>query len=355
MDFDLQTPAAETAGEATILDEEEATEKVGEAIDEAVVVLDKETLEEEGAANERNSGSNESTQDSGNDEKKSKLERKAEKERKKQEKREKKDKNKDKKKPCEVCTTEQEHREHRKEKKKAKKEKQEKKREKKDVPVIPPLPSGFAGPTYKTRMNGDNFFQKLLIKETPEKSTKMERPSRPTLRKAKEVKRPVLRASEPALGGYLKGKQAVTDNKFKQYDEFEKFVEEAMLPKGIVKCEEFNEKKSLFEKQLEESPIMPRSSSSMSRFLLQNILIRHFIFVNPDMPGLRQLSVPALPFPTVQTLATAGQKNLFFGFSTYFNTLGQSVFLVLDHQCPKEANPPFCWIRFSSCYLRPLF
>ena len=183
----------------------------------------------------------------------------------------------------------------------------------------------------------------------------MERPSRPTLRKAKEVKRPVLRASEPALGGYLKGKQAVTDNKFKQYDEFEKFVEEAMLPKGIVKCEEFNEKKSLFEKQLEESPIMPRSSSSMSRFLLQNILIRHFIFVNPDMPGLRQLSVPALPFPTVQTLATAGQKNLFFGFSTYFNTLGQSVFLVLDHQCPKEANPPFCWIRFSSCYLRPLF
>ena len=44
MDFELQTPAAETAGEATILDEEEATEKVGEAIDEAVVVLDKELL-----------------------------------------------------------------------------------------------------------------------------------------------------------------------------------------------------------------------------------------------------------------------------------------------------------------------
>ena len=265
LDFELQTPVADTAGEATILDEEEATE-VAEAIDEAVVVLDKEKEEEEGATHERNSGSNESTQDSGNDEKRTKLERKTEKERKKQEKREKKDKNKDKKKPCEICTTEQEHREHRKEKKKAKKEKQEKKREKKEVPVIPPLPSGFAGPTYKTRMNGDNFFQKLLIKEMPEKSTKMERPSRPTLRKAKEVKRPVLRASEPALGGYLKGKQAVTDNKFKQYDEFEKFVEEAMLPKGIVKCEEFNEKKSLFERQLEESPIIPRSSSSMSRF-----------------------------------------------------------------------------------------
>ena len=316
LDFELQTPAADTAGEATILDEGEAAE-VAEAIDEAVVVLDKEKLEEEGATQERNSGSNESTQDSGNDEKKTKLERKAEKERKKQEKRDKKDKNKDKKKPCEICTTEQEHREHRKEKKKAKKEKQEKKREKKDIPAIPPLPSGFAGPTYKTRMNGDNFFQKLLIKEMPEKSTKMERPSRPTLRKAKEVKRPVVRASEPALGGYLKGKQAVTDNKFKQYDEFEKFVEEAMLPKGIVKCEEFNEKKSLFERQLEESPIMPRSSSSMSRFLFRIFSsdIQQFILVFPDMPGLHQSSVQALPFPTDQTPVIAGMVNLFFHFA----------------------------------------
>ena len=57
----------------------------------------------------------------------------------------------------------------------------------------------------------------------------------------------------------------MTDNKFKQYDEFDKFVEQAMLPKGIVKCEEFNEKKSMFEQQLEESPVMPRSCSSMSR------------------------------------------------------------------------------------------
>ena len=294
--FELQTPAADSTGEATILDEDEATE-VGEAIDEAVVVLEE----------ERNSGSNESTQGSGNDEKKTKLERKAEKERKKQEKRDKKEKNKEKKKPCEVCTTEEEHREHRKEKKRAKKEKQEKKREKQDVPVIPPLPSGFSGPTYKTRMNGENFFQKLLIKESPERSTKMERPSRPTLRKAKEVKRPVVRASEPALGGYLKGKQAVTDNKFKQYDEFEKFVEEAMLPKGIVKCEEFNEKKSLFEKQLEESPIMPRSSSSISRFLTTT---NHLVLVNPGMLDLHQLIVRDLPSPTDQTRAIVGQPTV---------------------------------------------
>ena len=289
MDFELQTPAADTAGEATILDEEEPTPEVAEAIDEAVVVLDKEVDKEldkeiaKEAEGERNSGSNESTQDSGNDEKKNKLERKAEKERKKAEKRDKREKNKDKKKPCDVCTTEQEHREHRKEKKKAKKEKQEKKREKKEIPEIPPLPSGYDGPTYKTRMNGDNFFQKLLIKETPRESTKMERPSRPTLRKTKEIKRPVLRASEPALGGYLKGKQAVTDNKFKQFDEFEKFVEEAMLPKGIVKCEEFNEKKSLFEKQLEESPIMPRSSSSMSRFDRVSFGFQLLTFVPPQI------------------------------------------------------------------------
>merc|ERR1712181_16062 len=61
LDFELQTPAADTAGEATILDEEEAAEEVGEAIDEAVVVLENEKLEEEEGANERNSGSNEST------------------------------------------------------------------------------------------------------------------------------------------------------------------------------------------------------------------------------------------------------------------------------------------------------
>ena len=316
MDFELQTPAADTAGEATILDEEEPTPKVAEAIDEAVDVLDKEVDKEldkeigKEAEGERNSGSNESTQDSGNDEKKNKLERKAEKERKKAEKRDRREKNKDKKKPCDVCTTEQEHREHRREKKKAKKEKQEKKREKKEIPEIPPLPSGYDGPTYKTRMNGDNFFQKLLIKETPRESTKMERPSRPTLRKTKEVKRPVLRASEPALGGYLKGKQAVTDNKFKQFDEFEKFVEEAMLPKGIVKCEEFNEKKSLFEKQLEESPIMPRSSSSMSRFdkvSFGNTTLN--ICPSPDMPDLPQSSVLALHFLTDPIQAIEGRNS----------------------------------------------
>ena len=258
--FSLQTPAdTSIAGEATLLDEEDGKE-VSEAIQEAVEVLD---LEDKGG---KSSGSNDSTQDSGNDEKKPKLGKREEKEKKKQEKKIKKEQNKDKKKTCDTCNTEQEHREHRKEKKRAKKEKQEKKREKKDLPEIPPLPVEYTNPTYKTRMNGDNFFQKLLMKEDLEKTTKTERPSRPTLRKAKDVKKPVMRASEPALGGYLKGKQAVTDNKFKQYDQFDKFVEQAMLPKGIIKCEEFNEKKSLFEKQLEESPVMPRSSSSMSRY-----------------------------------------------------------------------------------------
>jgi hypothetical protein len=270
--FSLQTPLqADTSGEATLLDDGASGREVAAAIDEAVTGLEREEQGAggEGAGGRTGSGSNDSTtQDSGNDEKKTKQERKADKERKREEKREKKDKNKDKRKTCEICTTDQEHKEHRKEKKKAKKEKQEKKKEiKKDLPTVPPMPECYdVGPTYKTRMNGDNFFQKLLIKEGLEKNTKMERPSRPTLKKSKELKRPISRASEPALGGYLKGKQAVTDNKFKQFDEFDKFVEQAMLPKGIIKCEEFNEKKSMFERQLEDSPVMARSSSSMSRY-----------------------------------------------------------------------------------------
>ena len=148
-------------------------------------------------------------QDSGNDDKKCKQDKKAEREKKKQEKKERKDKGKEKKKTCETCTTEQEHREHRKEKKKAKKEKQEKKKEKKEVPTVPPLPLGYSGPPYKTRMNGENFFQKLLIKEDPSRTCRTERPSRPILRRGKEVKKPQSRASEPALGGYLKGKQVM--------------------------------------------------------------------------------------------------------------------------------------------------
>ena len=305
--FDLQTPADDTTGEATILDEEQG-KQVAEAIEEAVTGLDSEKNKEdcEEMALEKISGSNDSTPDSGNDEKKTKLERKAEKERKRQEKREKKERNKDKKKSCELCSTEEEHKEHRKEKKRAKKEKQEKKKEtngQTEVPPLPPLPSGYSNPTYKTRMNGDNFFQKLLLKEVVEKSNKMERPSRPTLKKSKEVKRPVSRASEPALGGYLKGKQAVTDNKFKQYDEFDKFVEQAMLPKGIVKCEEFNEKKSLFEKQLDDSPVMPRSSSSMSRWHFFSESIRQ---PTAGMRGWPRLTGLTRPCPIGQCPATGG-------------------------------------------------
>merc|ERR1712083_683573 len=75
--FDLQTPADDTTGEATILDEEQG-KQVAEAIEEAVTGLDNEKNKEdcEEMALEKISGSNDSTPDSGNDEKKTKLERK---------------------------------------------------------------------------------------------------------------------------------------------------------------------------------------------------------------------------------------------------------------------------------------
>merc|ERR1712197_278767 len=91
------------------------------------------------------------------------------------------------------------------------------------------------------------------MKDDDQKYTRLERPSRPS----KKDKKYLFHPSEPAMGKYLKGKKAVSESKFKQSEEFEKFVERSLLPRGIIKCEEFNEKKSVFEQ--------PRSSSSLSR------------------------------------------------------------------------------------------
>merc|ERR1719150_1075141 len=199
---------------------------------------------------------NETPLDSGNDEKK------------------KKGKKKDKKK-CDVCTSDKEHREHRREKRRIKKEKQEKKREKETVsskdqgakesstpaseprPPVPPLPApASVSGVPQSKVTGDNFFQKLLMKDETQilqKYNRVERASRPV----KKDKKYVFQPSEPAMGKYLKGKKAVSESKFKQFEEFEKFVERSLLPRGIIKCEEFNEKKSVFEQ--------PRSVSSLSR------------------------------------------------------------------------------------------
>ena len=272
--FDLQSPTAVKEVMATPFDEddvgigmeEDKSEKLEESKEDisdapAEVEVRASTQELSKSSGSSTSKINESSPDSGNDDKKAKHDKKGGKKSKEK---------KEKKKPCEVCTTEKEHREHRKEKKRAKKERQERKREKEasmnnlnklekepenveTTPIVPPYPNGYSSEVLKTKVNGENFFQKLLIKDEIEKSTKMERPSRPV----KKEKKPVYKPSEPALGKYLKGKQAVTDSKFKQYDEFERFVEMALLPKGVIKCEEFNEKKSVFEQ--------PRSSSSLSR------------------------------------------------------------------------------------------
>ena len=205
--------------------------------------VDNETVQSSGSSNNK---INETPQDSGNDDKK----------------KDKKGKKKDRKK-CDVCSSDKEHREHRREKRRIKKEKQERKKEKeasstalnkteaKKLPDLgPSLPAAVTVGSIsrnledkKPRVTGDNFFQKLLMQEEFSKLGKVERLSRPLRREKKYVFHP----SEPALGKYLKGKKAVSESKFKQFEEFEQFVERSLLPRGIIKCEEFNEKKSVFE------------------------------------------------------------------------------------------------------------
>ena len=214
---------------------------------------------------------NESSPDSGGEEKE-KTGRKSEKDIK-----EKKKNNKEKKKkPCETCTSEQEHKEHKKEKRRAKKEKAERKKEKESAKhngakgivatqekqeTIKPCVISQEPPKVRSqKVTGDNFFQKLLLKEDFDKP-KSERPSRP--RKPEKSKRPaILRSSQPTLGVYLKGKQAVTDSIFKHYDELEKFLDNQTLPKGVIQCDDFSEKLALFENKL---PILPRSLSNLDK------------------------------------------------------------------------------------------
>ena len=224
-----------------------------------------ETEADSGAVINSSAGSsvkiNETPQDSGNDEKK----------------KDKKGKKKDKKK-CDVCTSDKEHREHRREKRRIKKEKQEKKREKETVsskdqgakesstpaseprPPVPPLPApASVSGVPQSKVTGDNFFQKLLMKDETQilqKYNRVERASRPV----KKDKKYVFQPSEPAMGKYLKGKKAVSESKFKQFEEFEKFVERSLLPRGIIKCEEFNEKKSVFEQPRSVSVLAGRVS-----------------------------------------------------------------------------------------------
>jgi hypothetical protein len=175
-----------------------------------------------------------------------------------------------KKKPCETCKTEQEHKEHKKEKRRIKKEKAERKKEKeitkkntmKTKPVLEKSATRSQdSPIINSqKVTGDNFFQKLFLKEEYERP-KSERLSRP--RKPDKSKRPmVLRSSQPTLGVYLKGKQAVTDSIFRQYDQLEKYLENQTLPKGVIQCDDFSEKLSLFEGR---NSILPRSLSNLDR------------------------------------------------------------------------------------------
>ena len=258
--FDLQTPVIVKDATSDTSDLAQDQEMIQTNI-EAEPSVAEDALDGENVKSSSGSSAkiNETPLDSGNDEKK------------------KKGKKKDKKK-CDVCSSDKEHKEHRREKRRLKKEKKERKKEKEAsinnlhkteefqeakqqlqqvkpeaAPPPPPAVTVSQIQEAKARINGDNFFQKLLMKDEHQKYTRLERPSRPS----KKDKKYVFHPTEPALGKYLKGKKAVSESKFKQSEEFEKFVERSLLPRGIIKCEEFNEKKSVFEQ--------PRSSSSLSR------------------------------------------------------------------------------------------
>ena len=256
--FDLQTPVVvkDATSDTSDLGKDQEILEMVQTNQEVEPSLTEELVDGENVKSSSGSSGkiNDTPQDSGNDEKK------------------KKGKKKDKKK-CDVCSSDKEHKEHRREKRRLKKEKQERKREKEASvsnldtkeefsqptqhdnlpPPVPPSITVTQLQEARSKINGDNFFQKLLMKDEHQKYTRLERPSRPS----KKDKKYVFHPTEPAMGKYLKGKKAVSESKFKQSEEFEKFVERSLLPRGIIKCEEFNEKKSVFEQ--------PRASSSLSR------------------------------------------------------------------------------------------
>ena len=252
--FDLQTPVIV----------KDATSSTGDLVSQEG---DTKAADDEEAGLDNNDEANKSSgssnakinEDSGNDDKK----------------KDKRGKKKEKKK-CETCSSDKEHKEHRREKRRIKKEKQERKKEKESSmnivtttkakasvkisngnanTLIEPPVNTVNIENVKQKITGDNFFQKLLMKDDGLKYPRVERVSRPMKRDKKYIHQP----SEPAIGKYLKGKKAVSESKFKQSEEFEMFVEHSLLPRGIIKCEEFNEKKSMFE----AGPQPPRSYSSL--------------------------------------------------------------------------------------------
>ena len=197
---------------------------------------------------------NELSHESSNEE--TKKIKKEEKEKKKAEKKDKKEK----KKVCTTCANAEEHKEHRKEKKKAKKDKAEKKKlvEEKEVKKTINIATSDSASLPAHKVRGENFFQKLLIKEEIDKH-KVERPSRP--RKQNKEKRPYVKSSQPSLGLFLKGKEAVSNSIFKQYDQLEKFLENQTLPKGVI----MNDDSPVRIFQQNQGPMFPRSISNLER------------------------------------------------------------------------------------------
>ena len=268
---------------------------------------------------------NESSHESSNDD--HKKSKKFEKDHAKGEKKEKKEK---KKKSCDVCTTEKEHKEHRREKKRAKKEKQNKKEltEKTKVETKPPKvdksnckddPNILNLSLRSQKVTGDNFFQKLLIKDEIEKP-KADRPSRP--RKQNKEKKPYVKSSQPSLGLFLKGKQAVSSSIFKQNDEIEKYLENQTLPRGVIRNDDSPQR----------GPLFPRSVSNLERFSpRKSSTERPGSVVSNRSDSLEKRSY-SLPRPN-SSLSQVSESSFFVDQVEYRNYVYEMV-----HSTPKNAR-----------------
>merc|ERR1740128_1599653 len=244
---------------------------------------------------------------------------------------EKKDR-KEKKKTCTSCTTSKEHKEHRREKKRAKREKAEKKKSteelnKVEVDVKETVPENLTA-----RVKGDNFFQKLLIKEQGD-IPKMERPSRP--RKSKE-KQLYVKSSQPSLGKFLKGKQAVSESIFKYYDQVEKHLEYQTLPRGVI-ADDVSPSRSVLLQTPSGGPLFPRSISNLERYSSRKSSAERAASALSNRSESADKRAYSLPRPT-SSLSQRSDSSFMIDQLEYRNYVYEMV-----HSTPKNAR--FCKLQ----------
>ena len=238
---------------------------------------------------------------------------------------------KEKKKPCTTCTSPEEHKEHRKERRKAKKEKEEKKKEKNGQDMLKKRaksadekPTVKISPIKSEKVTGDNFFQKLLIKEYSDKP-KTERPSRPR-GKQNPARRPYVKTSQPSLEAFLKSKQAVTESVFKQYDQIEKYLENQTLPRGVIRNEDSPQRSLL---------MFPRSVSNLEKSRKSSAERAHSVLSNvSDVFDRRSCSLPR----PLSSLSQRSDASIVVDQMEYRNYVYEMI-----NSTPK--NPRFCQLQ----------